>query len=544
MSIRPGARLSDVEVEALIGRGATSHVYRGYQRSLQRPVAIKVLAGAETVNEELLRRFQREAVNLARLEHEAIVPLYQVVGEGADLCLVMRLVRGRSLKEVLAERGPLPAEEALPILDRIARALDYAHRAGVVHRDIKPSNILIDERGLAYLSDFGLSRSAEQGTVTASGQWQGTPAYVAPEQAAGDAEDPRSDLYSFGCVAFECLTGTPPYTAQDLVALLLAHAGAPVPSAADRNPRLGREVDRVFGRALAKTPRDRCPDATTMVSDLGQALGRPGRRGLGRPRWPRWSRTRRTIAAGAGAALALAAVAGSLLGIHQAETPRRPVASPSALAGAQPRPAVPVGRMFYRAPLDGTSDGFVLDQPSSGGYPQFQPGQLVLNVTQPNGGSVTVDMNASLTKFVGAYDLAVKPGSNVVFDTGLRWAIAHQLAYLLEVDTQDQTVWLEVWNAPNDIPITPRVRVPGLRTGRVVHLVVVVDDPHLTLYVDGRRVADATDTQVPMPKGTEPEVDAWSNSGGTGAVRILGIRFYALPGPAPAPTASARATAA
>jgi serine/threonine-protein kinase len=280
-AVAPGTRLGGFEIEALLGVGGMASVYRAYQASLDRRVALKVLAPELAANEDFVRRFQREGVHLARLEHEAIVTVYEAGREAGQVFLAMQLIEGTTLKTLLAGRGPLSAEEVLRLLSRVADALEYAHRHGFVHRDVKPANILIDQDQRAYLSDFGITKYAADPVATATGHWMGSPAYLAPEQAAGGPVDHRADVYALGCVAFECLTGIPPYSGTDTAALLLAHAGAPVPSAAENNPAVSARVDEVLRRALAKDPAQRYDSAGGFIGDLAlAATGRvtpPGR---------------------------------------------------------------------------------------------------------------------------------------------------------------------------------------------------------------------------------------------------------------------------
>jgi eukaryotic-like serine/threonine-protein kinase len=173
--------------------------------------------------------------------------------------LAMRWVEGGTLRDLLADVGRLRRERALSILAPVAHALDHAHSMGFVHRDVKPANILIAPDGRTYLSDFGLTRALEErADLTATGGIVGTPLYMAPEQAdAAASVGPPCDIYALGCVAFQCLTGEPPYVREHLAASLLAHASADVPSAVKLNSSLPTEIDGVFQTALAKRSTDR-----------------------------------------------------------------------------------------------------------------------------------------------------------------------------------------------------------------------------------------------------------------------------------------------
>jgi serine/threonine protein kinase len=272
MALQRGTAVSGFQVEALLGQGATASVYRAYQNSLQRYVALKVLAPQLTTDQGLVGRFQREGVHLARLQHEAIVAIYEAGSDGSHLFLAMQLIEGTSLKDRLAEEPVLEVPETLRILERVGAALDYAHGQGFIHRDVKPANILLGTDGRAYLADFGLIKALAQPGTTRTGDLVGTPLYMAPEQSAGQALTSRTDLYALACVAFECLTGTPPYTGDDVVVLLLAHAADRVPRASVRRPALPPAVDAIFEKALAKDPGDRYESVADFLTDLRVAL--------------------------------------------------------------------------------------------------------------------------------------------------------------------------------------------------------------------------------------------------------------------------------
>ncbi|MGY1621105.1 protein kinase [Geodermatophilus sp. SYSU D00965] len=295
-SLPAGTDIGSFTIEALIGRGGMGEVYRAIHRDLGRPEALKLLHPALAGQEEFAARFVREARMMQSLDHPGIVTVFDAGDAGGRLYLAMRLIGGISLKELLAQ-GRLPPEEALRILAELAEALDYAHSRGVIHRDIKPSNVLIDSGGRPVLADFGLAKALGDASVTVSRQYLGTPTYMAPEQASGSAVGHRADLYSVACLAFEMLTGTPPYTQQDPLALMLAHASQPVPRATDRDPQLPAPVDAVFQRGLAKSPTQRYPSAGQFVDALETSLTADRRR-----------LSRRTVLlAGLGSAAALVA---------------------------------------------------------------------------------------------------------------------------------------------------------------------------------------------------------------------------------------------
>ena len=272
-----GTQLSSYEILEEIGRGGMATVYRAYQPSVDRFVAIKVIAAPIAEDPEALRRFQREARVIARLEHPHLLPIYDFDGAHDPPYIVMRYLQGGTLKEVLHRDG-LSLGEAGYLLRQVAAALDYAHRRGVVHCDVKPSNIMIGGEGNAYVSDFGIARAIAQtvpGTSPGSTegvQMAGTPAYMAPEQVTGQGVDRRADLYALGVVLFEILTGRLPYQGATLMEVLMQHLSEPVPSARTWKPGLPAEVDEVLRRAMAKEPGARYGTASELVEAAVAAL--------------------------------------------------------------------------------------------------------------------------------------------------------------------------------------------------------------------------------------------------------------------------------
>ena len=242
-----------------LGEGAFGVVYRATQPQIGREVAIKAIHPELANHPDFVRRFEREAQIVARLEHPYIVPLYDYWREPDGAFLVMRYLRGGSLEDLIAE-GPLSVERAATLLDQIAAALAAAHRQGVVHRDVKPGNVLLDEEGNAYLTDFGVALDAGSPERTSGMMMRGTPAYLSPEQVRLEAATPRSDVYALGVVLYEMLTGEYLYPEGSLSALLDRHLREPVPSLRDPRPELPREVDQVIARATAKDADDRFAD--------------------------------------------------------------------------------------------------------------------------------------------------------------------------------------------------------------------------------------------------------------------------------------------
>jgi len=254
------AALADsYRVEAEIDTGGMATVYRARDLKHERVVAIKVLRPdlAEAIGAD---RFLREIRTTANLSHPHILPLHDSGEADGFLFYVMPFVRGESLRDRLDREGPLPVEDAVQIAREVAGALAYAHREGVIHRDIKPANILLEE-GHALLADFGIAQAragAEETRLTRGGMSLGTPAYMSPEQVAGDKEvDGRADQYALGCVLYEMLAGHAPFTGADVQTVLRQHLATDAPSVTQARPTVPRGVARAVHRALAKNPADR-----------------------------------------------------------------------------------------------------------------------------------------------------------------------------------------------------------------------------------------------------------------------------------------------
>ena len=267
-----GQTLGSYRVIEQIGIGGMATVYKAYQPSMDRYVAIKVLPAVLSRDAAFLKRFQREAKVVARLEHKHILPIYDYGEQEGLTYLVMRYVEAGTLKDRLAA-GRLDLTETSRIIAQVGAALDYAHRLGVIHRDVKPSNVLIDSQGDAYLTDFGLARMVESSDqLTATGVGVGTPAYMSPEQGQGLKIDHRSDIYSLGVMLYEMVTGQVPYQAETPMAVVLKHITEPLPLPRQFVPDLPEEVERVILKALAKKTEDRFQMVREMVEALDLAV--------------------------------------------------------------------------------------------------------------------------------------------------------------------------------------------------------------------------------------------------------------------------------
>ena len=264
------------EIKSELGRGGMATVYRAYDPSFDREVAIKVLPREFLHNPQFLDRFQREIKTIAQLEHPAIVPVYDVGEHDGLPFFVMRYMTGGSLSDFI-KKGRFKLDDAARTIERLASALSYAHRKGVIHRDLKPDNILFDGDGAPFISDFGIAKfSQSQSDLTGSGII-GTPAYMSPEQATGDSLDHRSDIYGLGVIVYQMLAGQQPYNADTPMGVAIKHVTDPVPNILSAASDLPEEIGEVMKKVLAKDKEQRYSSAVEFARALNQvAFGSPG----------------------------------------------------------------------------------------------------------------------------------------------------------------------------------------------------------------------------------------------------------------------------
>jgi serine/threonine protein kinase len=259
----------------LLGRGGMGEVWRAYDTVTHRTVAIKVLPAHLVQDPTFVQRFRREAEAAAQLNSPHIIPIHDYGEIDGRLFVNMRLIEGRDLQAVLAD-GPLDPARAVRIIEQVARALNAAHKVGLIHRDVKPSNILLDGDDFAYLIDFGIARAAEETRLTKSGNMIGTFQYIAPERLDDTVEeDARADTYSLACVLYECLTGQPPFAGGSMAPLIAAHLYTPPPRPSSARPNVPAQVDAVIATGMAKEPGQRYATTTEFADAARDAITAP-----------------------------------------------------------------------------------------------------------------------------------------------------------------------------------------------------------------------------------------------------------------------------
>jgi serine/threonine protein kinase len=275
-----GTNVAGYTIESVLGRGSMGVVYIARQPSPERRVALKLINPAYAGDEVFRRRFLREATAAAAIEHPHILPVYAAGESNGILFMAMRLVDGLDLREILRSSAALPPERVVRIVGQVGEALDAAHARGLVHRDVKPGNILVihqsdaEDEDFCYLTDFGVSTwtASSAPKITLTGKMVGTANYVAPELIEGGRVGGSADLYSLGCLLYECVTGRAPFSGRQPAAILYAHIHEQAPPPSSIRPGLSAHFDAVTDRALRKKPEDRYSSCRELTQDLRAAL--------------------------------------------------------------------------------------------------------------------------------------------------------------------------------------------------------------------------------------------------------------------------------
>ena len=268
-----GSVIAGYRITGLLGRGGMGFVYEAEHAILGRKAAIKTLSNDLGGDGDFRERFVQESQMVAALDHPSIIPIYDAGEENGVVYIAMRHVGGGDLQGLIGE-GQLEIERAVSILEQVAGALDAAHAHQLVHRDVKPANVLIDSSSnRVYLTDFGIAKQARKRGLTRTGFFVGTLDYAAPEQIQGKPVGPQADVYAFGCLLFECLTGTKPFDRETDVAVMHAHLLDPVPAATELRPELPAAIDDVLARALAKNEEERTASCREVIEAVRACLG-------------------------------------------------------------------------------------------------------------------------------------------------------------------------------------------------------------------------------------------------------------------------------
>jgi predicted ATPase len=271
-TLEPGAHVASYRIAGTLGRGGMGFVYEAEHAVLGRKAALKTLLPDLTEDEEFRKRFIAESQMVAALDHPSIIPIYDAGEAEGIVYIAMRYVGGGDLHQLL-ESGRLAPDRAVAILEQVAGALDAAHAHDLVHRDVKPANVLLESGGRVYLTDFGIAKRARSQGLTQEGFFVGTLDYAAPEQIRGESVGPPADIYAFGCLMFECLTGQKPFARDTDVAVMHAHLLDPPPAATAVRPDLPAPLDAVFARALAKEEGARFGTCREVVEAARACLG-------------------------------------------------------------------------------------------------------------------------------------------------------------------------------------------------------------------------------------------------------------------------------
>lgn len=266
------------ELVEKIGEGGMGLVYKAKCHLLNRYVAVKILKPELTGDEEFINRFKKESLSAASLSHPNIVNIYDVGMEEGIYYIVMEYVKGKTLKEIIKERAPMPYYEIINICRQICLALDHAHNNNIIHRDVKPQNILITHDGIVKVADFGIARASSSATLTNTGNVIGSVYYISPEQARGGYTDEKTDIYSLGTVMYEMACAKVPFMAESPVVVALKHIQEDVKRPSELNPDIPAALEDIILKSLEKNPDSRYESSASLIKDLDRASASPNTR--------------------------------------------------------------------------------------------------------------------------------------------------------------------------------------------------------------------------------------------------------------------------
>src|SRR5437763_10417418 len=335
-------KIGHYTIVSQLGRGGMGVVYKAHEEALNRFVAIKVLTEGLTEDATFLQRFVREAQAAAALSHPNIVQIFFIGEDNGHPYFVMEYVTGRSLNHVLREEGRIGNPRSSQMILQAAHGLAAAHDKGIIHRDIKPANLILDDRGLLKIADFGLALPVDaENRLTATGMMVGTPGYLAPEQCRGEKVDHRTDIYALGITYYQLLTGVAPFKGESPLALLKQILDEEPPDVSTVNPDVDQESRRILQKMICKDREQRYQDCHALVADLEEYLASRGVRsmtaGLSVPKPATASDAAFAAGAGAAAQRAQTAVVNSLLTNPQADVPTVAAAS-TVISAKAPEP--------------------------------------------------------------------------------------------------------------------------------------------------------------------------------------------------------------
>ncbi|HHY38644.1 MAG TPA: Stk1 family PASTA domain-containing Ser/Thr kinase [Clostridia bacterium] len=274
------------QIQRQIGGGGMALVYKAYDTVLARPVALKILRPQYACDEDFVLRFKREALSAARLQHENIIRIFDVGGDGDVYFIVMELQDGPTLKDLIRNKAPFPAPVAMEIAFQICQAVAHAHKRSIIHRDIKPHNIIVSPSGQVKVTDFGIARAITGSTLTRKGTIVGSVHYFSPEQARGDTASVQSDIYSIGVVIYEMMTGRVPFEGDSPFSIAMKHISEEPTRPRALNPEIPREVESIILKALKKDETERYRTAQELLQDIAAFLERERERTKGQDKVP------------------------------------------------------------------------------------------------------------------------------------------------------------------------------------------------------------------------------------------------------------------